>query len=266
MLTTQSMFDRYQEVRSRFPKVGACPDTLDILSLLEITKDIDTFVFDTFRVLNVGDIMIPGADRRLNQLRERGCAIRVLTNAASYDRSSAIAKFKRLGFALADDEIITSREAVLPFLPSGHWSVIAADVDPLTDLAVTTTRLLDSAIDYETVDQFLFLSTAAWTHHRQNLLVTAMQRFPRILLIGNADLAAPRDGGFSVEPGHWGHLIADMFPDHVRFSGKPFPEVYDLVETSLSNIPVNRIAMCGDTLHTDILGAAARDGAMPKSW
>ncbi len=44
---------------------------------------------------------------------------------------------------------------------------------------------------------------------------------------------------------------------HVFF-GKPFPEVYDLVEASLPDMPSQRIAMCGDTLHTDILGAAAR--------
>jgi ribonucleotide monophosphatase NagD (HAD superfamily) len=85
-----------------------------------------------------------------------------------------------------------------------------------------------------------------------------MQNRPRNLFIGNADLAAPRDDGFSVEPGHYGHLIADLVPEKVRFFGKPFPEVYDLIEATLLNVPADRIAMCGDTLHTDILGAAAR--------
>ncbi len=44
----------------------------------------------------------------------------------------------------------------------------------------------------------------------------------------------------------------------VRFFGKPFPEVYDLIEASLPTGDSDRIVMCGDTLHTDILGAAAR--------
>jgi ribonucleotide monophosphatase NagD (HAD superfamily) len=85
-----------------------------------------------------------------------------------------------------------------------------------------------------------------------------MQHRPRNVLIGNADLAAPRDDGFSVEPGYFGHQIADLFPNHVQFFGKPFPEVYDLVEASLPAMSPERIAMCGDTLHTDILGASAR--------
>jgi len=258
MLTTQSIFDRYQEVRARFPEVRAREETLEIKSLLDIADQVDAFVFDAFGVLNVGETMIPGADKRLDQLRERGCAIRILTNAASYDRSGAIAKFKRLGLRVEDDEIITSREATLQNLSEGHWGVIAADTDQLSDLPSSVTRLKDNAAEYDKVDQFLFLSTADWTPSRQNLLEAAMQRRPRSLLIGNADLAAPRDDGFSVEPGHFGHEIADLFPSYVQFFGKPFPEVYDLIEALLPTLTSNRIAMCGDTLHTDILGASAR--------
>ena len=258
MLTTQTIFDRYQEVRIRFPAVTALSESQDISSLLDIADEVDAFVFDAFGVLNVGETLIPGADIRLDQLRAKGCAIRILTNAASYDRSGAIAKFKRLGLTLADDEIITSREAALAHLTDSRWGVITADEDLLSDLPHDAVRLGDNESDYEAVDSFLFLSTAAWTPERQKLLVAAMQNRPRDLYIGNADLAAPRDDGFSVEPGHFGHLIADRFPDRVRFFGKPFPEVYDLIETTLPDVPANRIAMCGDTLHTDILGAAAR--------
>jgi HAD superfamily hydrolase (TIGR01450 family) len=258
MQTTQSIFDRYQEVRDRLPRVTTQSTTVDINSLLDITDDIDAFIFDAFGVLNVGETMIPGAKRRLEELRERGCKIRILTNAASYDRSGAIAKFKHLGFNLADDEIITSREATLPSIVTGHCGVIAADADQLSDLPATTIRLENTPEAYAKVDQFVFLSTAEWTEHRQSLLLSAMKSRPRSMLIGNADLAAPRADGFSLEPGHFGHLIADLFPEHVRFFGKPFSEVYDLIETSLSSTQTHRIAMCGDTLHTDILGAAAR--------
>src|SRR5210317_1549100 len=113
MLTTQSIFDRYQEVRARFPHVMPRDGSLVIQSLMDIADQVDAFVFDAFGVLNVGETMIPGADTRLDQLRERGCEIRILTNAASYDRSGAIAKFKRLGLRVEDDEITTSREAAL---------------------------------------------------------------------------------------------------------------------------------------------------------
>lgn len=258
MPTTQEVFERYQEIRRRFPSVNIAPLTRDIDSLLDIAQDVDAFVFDAFGVLNVGETLIPGADKRLDQLRQLGCAIRILTNAASYDRSGAIAKFKRLGIHIQDDEIITSREAVLHHVGDAHWGVICADSDALLDLPKPVTRLGNRLEDYDAADKFLFLSTADWTAQKQELLLKSMQRNPRPLLVGNADLAAPRDKSLSYEPGHFGHLIADQFPQYVQFFGKPFPEVYDLIEASLSGVQSNRIAMCGDTLHTDILGAAAR--------
>ena len=52
--------------------------------------------------------------------------------------------------------------------------------------------------------------------------------------------------------------LPDRHPGHVRFFGKPFAEVYTLVERTLPGVAAGRIVMCGDTLHTDILGAAAR--------
>ena len=258
MFTTQSIFDRYQEIRSRLPATGKPPKTIDINSLLEITDEVDAFVFDAFGVLNVGETLIAGADKRLAQLRDRGLSIRILTNAASYNRDGAIAKFANLGLDLRGDEIITSREAALLAVDQCHWGVICADEDELKDLPASVTRLSDHAIDYERVDGFLFLSTSGWTDQRQKLLLDTMDARPRKLLIANADIAAPRDDGFSLEPGHFGHIIADRHPDKVRFFGKPFPEVYDLAESTLNGIPAHRIAMCGDTLHTDIIGAASR--------
>ena len=201
--------------------------------------------------------LIDGADKRLDQLRARKCTIRVLTNAASYDRDGAIAKFKRLGLALDDDEIVTSREAALGNLPTGHLGVIAGEWDRLADIRQPFTRLADNADTFYAVDAFLFLSTSQWTDARQDLLLTSMARHPRPLIIANADLAAPREDGFTLEPGHYGHLVADAFPSWVRFFGKPFQDVYEIVEGTLPGIERKRIAMCGDTLHTDILGAAA---------
>ncbi len=258
MLTTQAIFDRYQEVRSRLPQPSSTPETREIGSLLEITDQIDAFVFDAFGVLNVGETLIEGADKRLDELRVRGAAIRILTNAASYDQAGTIEKFRRLGLGVVDEEIITSREATLQHLRGGNWGVIAAREDALGDLPVDFIRLGDEPEAYEVVDQFLFLSTSAWSNPRQDILLTSMQNRPRPVLIANADIAAPRDEGFSLEPGHFGHQIADRFPDHVRFFGKPFPEVYELIEKTLPGVPRNRIAMCGDTLHTDIIGACAR--------
>lgn len=258
MLTTHAIFDQYEQVRHLFPKVKTPNATQDIVSLTDIVDQADAFIFDAFGVLNVGETLIPNANTRLDQLRELGCAIRILTNAASYDHRGAVEKFKRLGLNLKNDEIITSREATLLNLGHGKCGVIAAETDQLSDLPSNARRLRNEQADYDDADYFLFLSTADWTPQSQELLTTSMRACPRSLLIANADLTAPRGGSFSLEPGYYGYKIANQFPDHVRFFGKPFPEVYELVEASLAHIKPNKIVMCGDTLHTDILGAAVR--------
>lgn len=258
MLDVEAIFGRYETVRSRLPQATTPRVTHDIGSLLDIADEIDAFVFDAFGVLNVGDTLIDGADRRIDELRARGCQIRILTNAASYDRSHALEKFRRLGVRVHDDEIITSRDAALMNLADRHWGVIAAADDQLNDIAARTTRLGDNAQPYSEVEGFLFLSSSGWTEERQSLLEEAMDARPRPLVVANPDLVAPRGHGFSLEPGYYGHRIADRHAGLVGFFGKPFPEAYRLVEQTLPGVSPSRIAMCGDTLHTDVIGAAAR--------
>lgn len=257
MPDAETIFQDYDAIRDRLPAMPVRGHMRGIATILDITNQIDAFVFDAFGVLNLGESLIEGADRRLAALRARGIQVRVLTNAASYDRAGAIAKFKRLGLGLEDNEIVTSREAALCGLPVGVLGVIAAEADALSDIPPPFMRLGDELADYDAVDGFLFLSAADWSDARQSLLLASMARRVRPVIVANADLAAPREQGFTLEPGHYGHRVEDAFPGCVRFFGKPFPAVYDLVARTLSGIPRDRIAMCGDTPHTDILGAAA---------
>lgn len=253
-----SIFDRYQAVRHRLPGARFAKATAEIGSLLDIAGQVDAFVFDAFGVLNVGDTPIPGAADRLDELRAAGHQIRILSNAASYDHAGATEKFRRLGLRISGDEIVTSRDAALAGLGTGLWGCIAAPSDSLSDIPAATCRLGDDPAGYDRVDGFLFLSTEAWRPDHQEKLRHSLLVRPRPLVIANADLVAPRDFGFSLEPGHYGHLLADEGLAGIRFYGKPFPEVYEMIEASLPGVPKDRIAMCGDTLHTDILGAAAR--------
>ena len=259
MLSTITAFQRYQEIRHRMPSARTNKPMQDINSLTDISNTVGAFVFDAFGVLNVGETLIKGADERLLELRAQGNHIRILTNAASYDRAGAVSKFERLGLEIDPSEIITSRDAALDALTPGIWGVIAAPEDNLADIENETIRLEEDAAPYDMVDGFLFLSSSGWSKAKQKTLEAALQRRARPVLIANADLVAPRENGFSLEPGYFGHLIVDAGIQDVRFFGKPFPEVYELAEKSLPDLAPQNIAMCGDTLHTDILGAAARN-------
>ncbi len=259
MDSIHGIFDRYEAVRHRLPDVQNETQTRDISSLLDIATEVDAFVFDAFGVLNVGETPIPGASERLDQLRSAGRKIRILSNAASYNHEMAVEKFRRLGMNVEPDEIVTSRDATLRALRPGLWGCIAASADDLSDVPAETCLLENGPSVFDDVEGFLFLSSENWTDERQSILATSLKNHPRPVMIANADLVAPREGRFTLEPGHFGHLLADGGVTDIRFFGKPFSEVFEMIEASLPGVARTRIAMCGDTLHTDILGAAARN-------
>ena len=258
MLTTQKVFERYEDIRPRLPQTGYPQTTSDIASILEISDEIDAFIFDAFGVLNLGDQLIAGADFALKELRSAGKEVRVLTNAASYDKAGAVKKFSNLGIRFDTQEIITSRDAAIKNLTPGLWGIISAADDKLDDLSFNYIRLKNDTKAYDKVDGFLFLSTSDWNSQKQLFLKNSILKNDRPVIIANADLVAPRESGFTLEPGFYGHELIDLGASNVKFFGKPYPEVYSLVTKSLSGVPGEKIAMCGDSLHTDILGAAAQ--------
>jgi len=258
MNTVDAVFNRYEEIRPRLPENQTRGASVSLESLLDISDQADAFVFDAFGVLNVGEHPIPGAAERLDQLRELGCKIRVLSNAASYDKAHSVRKFRALGMNLEPSEIITSRDAIFAHLDNRLWGIIAANDDSAEDFPTPTLRLGDSKTEYDRAEGFVFLSTADWNADRQRLLTDALTRSPRPLIIANADLVAPRGDHLSLEPGFYGHSFVDQGHADTRFFGKPYPDIYDHVSRTLPGIRPDRIVMCGDSPHTDILGAAAQ--------
>lgn len=252
------IFERYETIRHRMPQARFGTSTGRLASLMDIAQDADAFVFDAYGVLNIGETPISGAAQRLNQLRAAGKAIRILSNAASYSHPAAVEKFAKLGMDVTPDEIVTSRDAAIAGLGPGLWGCITAPYDDLTDIDAQTCRLDSDPQDFDRVDGFVFLSTAAWTEAQQAILAQSLRVRSRPVIVANADLVAPREGGFTLEPGHYAHLLADEGLGRMTFFGKPFPQVHRMIEATLPDIRPDRIVMCGDTLHTDILGAAAR--------
>ena len=257
MLTTQKVFERYEEIRPRLPQANYPRATSVITSILEISDEMDAFIFDAFGVLNLGNQLISGADYAIKELRSAGKEVRVLTNAASYDKAGAVKKFSDLGVKFKTQEIITSRDAAIQSLKPGFWGVVTAADDKLSDLSFDYIRLENDTTAYDKVDGFLFLSTSEWNSQKQLMLQHSVLKNDRPVIIANADLVAPRENGFTLEPGFYGHELIDLGASKVKFFGKPYSEVYQLLTKSLPDIPGNKIAMCGDSLHTDILGAAA---------
>ena len=255
-LTPEAAFRRYEEVRERLPEAGFPAETRNCGGLLEIADEVDAFVLDSFGVLNVGGTAIPGAVACLAELRARGKRLIVLTNAASYPLADAMRKYARLGFSFSEDDVVSSRDVAVARIealaPGATWGAIAAPGDGFEDIAADVRHW-----DGRACDGFLMLSSVAMTDGLLHDLEASLRERPRPLVIANPDLVAPRETGLSLEPGYYAHLLADRLGLQPAFFGKPYGDAFADAFARLGGIPPERIAMVGDTLHTDILGGRA---------
>jgi glycerol-1-phosphatase len=256
----EAAFRRYEAVRQRLPEATFPVASRHLAHLGEAADHYDGFILDAFGVLNIGETAIAGAVARMADLRMRGKRLVVLTNAASYTRAELLTKYHRLGFDFCADEVVSSRDVAVARLdrvaPGATWAAISAEGDTFADIPARVTDAIADPSAFERADAVLFLSTARWTPALQSLLHQSLARRPRPLVVANPDLVAPREDGLSQEPGLFAHDLIDALECPVHWFGKPFAEGFaDAI--ARTGLPAHRLAMVGDTLHTDVLGGAA---------
>jgi HAD superfamily hydrolase (TIGR01450 family) len=254
-------FAAYEKVRHRLPAAkakGGCSWHADLDA---ISDQADVFFLDAFGVLNIGETAISGVPERVAALQNSGKRVLVVSNAAGYPHASLMEKYQRLGYDFATQDVITSRKALLHALksePARHWGLMAtpslgrADIEDLN-----LSYLAEDPAPYEAADAFLLVGAAEWTQERQALLEAALIANPRPVYVGNPDIVAPRETGFSTEPGAFAHRLADRTGVSPQFFGKPFGMIYDLAFAQIEHPDPARTLMVGDSLHTDILGGQA---------
>lgn len=260
-LTRAKAIERYTEIAHRLPSPVNPKTSKNVSNLADLIDEIDVFVLDGFGVLNVGDTTVPGAVDRVAQLQKLGKQVLVLTNGATLPVEKTLDKYLKWGMKFQLADVISSRNALEQALQAQdkniHWGVVATDSAQIEKLAPRATLLGDNREDYASVEGFIFLSASDWSDERQQLLHDALAEKNRPVLVGNPDLVAPREDAMSMEPGFYSHMLADAGVCSPLFYGKPFKDVFDIAAKRINNVEPHRIAMVGDTLHTDILGGAS---------
>ena len=254
--------DRYEVARPRLPGATFPKHSVFAASLAELKDEFDAFVFDSFGVLNVGDTPIDGACRRIEELRNDGKQLAILTNAATVPLGKLVHKYTQLGFQFEASEIISSREVLAGglrcFDGEMRWGVAAPLQSNIDELPGRCHRLDTETAGFNYADGFILLSSQGWTLELQSMLAEALAGQPRPVLVGNPDIVAPREGGLSLEPGAYAHQIADALGVEPVFYGKPFGNAFAEVAGRFEPaVDPRRIVMIGDSFHTDILGGAA---------
>ena len=258
---TEWAFAQYERVRDVLPKAEFPATSRDIANLGEVANRFDVFLLDAFGVLNVGETPIAGAPEQVAALQALGKRTMVLTNGASLPAEMSMKKYQRFGFDFAREDVISSRDILMAHVQKQApvvWGCMALRASKLEEFPAKVLALGDDPQLYDDVGGFILLGSADWTSERQEMMVKSLNANPRPVLVGNPDLVAPRENDLSLEPGWFGHQAARQTGIAPQFSGKPFDGIFKEARKRIpSSIPDHRIAMVGDTLHTDILGGKA---------
>ena len=191
-------------------------------------------------------------------------AVTVLTNGAGQGADASWAKYRDWGLPIARHQVVSSRDALEAALPEVVGSRHVASLGPMArqlGIAGELTFAADPDL-FERADCFAFLGSAGWDEALQARLESALSRGDVDLLVGNPDISAPLGGAFSAEPGYWTLRAMQATGVRPHWYGKPYPDAFDLVLARLEStqgrsFDRHRVAMVGDSLHTDILGARA---------
>ncbi|MEO5341169.1 MAG: HAD hydrolase-like protein [Magnetococcus sp. MYC-9] len=232
-----------------------------------VSRAYDLVLLDAFGVLYRGREAIAGAVAAVQRLQEAGRNLLLLSNNASQSPERLARQLGKLGFAIPQGAILTSGMAVRPFVAASSYQglpyyLVGTD-DSLTAYAPDPSALCVNRREGDGWQAACYILLCSNRDYYGSLQQTQVEwllaRKGLPVLLANPDLTTPEaDGGLSPVAGYTATEWVERFRVPWLGLGKPFPPLYALVRQRFPEIPPARCLMVGDTLETDILGAAAQ--------
>ena len=222
----------------------------------------DAYVFDMDGTIYLGDHLLPGVARLINELRRREIPVRFLSNNPTKDPEQYAEKLAKLGLPTELDDIANTVVTTTAWLKAHHPDAVVFPIseEPLKRaLAKAGIRMSEDPAEidiviasYDRGFDYLKLQIAfdaIWFHKRAFLIQTNPDRF------------CPFPGGRG-EPdcaSITAAIEACTGTSSRRSLGKPDPIMLQTVMATLPNAEVERSVMVGDRLQTDIKMALDTD-------
>jgi len=219
-----------------------------------VPADYDAYLFDLDGTIYLGDELLPGAERTIRTLRERGKVVRFLSNNPTKSPCQYAEKLTRMGIPASVDEITTSIVTTLWWLRTYHPDAVLFPIseEPLRQALVEAGFELSD--DPERIDIVIASYDRTFTYSKLQIAFDALWYYKRAILIQtNPDRYCPFPGGHG-EPDAAALTAAIEACTGLRCQasmGKPSPLMLQASLTGLG-IPYDRCLMTGDRLGTDI--------------
>lgn len=214
---------------------------------------VEGVILDLDGVLYAGDRALPGAVDFLAGLRRSGRRVVAVTNHSGRSGAEVVRALASLGIVLDEREVVTSIDAVVAYLQRHHPGA--------------SVRSIGSAALRVSLDEAGFVDganpDAVVAGYAETLDVRVLSEAAEAIVRGaafvgtNPDVWLPRPGGERVpESGAILAYLGTLAGRRAKVVGKPDATIAALALERL-RVPPERVMWVGDTLETDIAGAAA---------
>lgn len=216
--------------------------------------DVDGLLLDIDGVLAVSWEPIDGAIETLGWLREQGLPFRLITNTTTHSREALAGTLRDAGFAVDPTDVVTAVAATAEYLRTHHADArvfLLSDGDARADLEGVMLVSADEHADVVVIGGACDDFTYAALNHVFGLLNDGAT------LIGmHRNMYWRTAEGLQLDGGAYVAALEEATGTKATICGKPAPEYFEAALEML-DVPVARVAMVGDDVVNDVLGAQA---------
>ena len=236
-------------------------------SFLSVAEKFKAVFLDSYGVIKNYKGLIDGVQDTIAFLREKGIALRIITNDASRSQEQQAESFFKAGLTdIEAHEIITSGMMAKQFLQhkilDGKIAYLGTENSAQYILQSGLEHISVKDIDLDNtndISAFVFLDDEGFDWNVDiNKTVNLLRRKNIPVIVANSDKLYPvSKNDVSVATGGIAKLVENMLNKKFIHFGKPDSQMFMYAFDELNRFGIfqkNEILMVGDTLHTDILG------------
>ena len=214
----------------------------------------DAYVFDMDGTIYLGDHLLPGAARLINALRDRGRAVRYLSNNPTKDPEQYAEKLDRLGLPTPTEDIVNTVVTMTRWLVEHYPDAVVYPVSEQPLIRALDNAGIAMSDDPAKIDIVIASYDRGFTYEKLQIAFDAIWFHKRAFLVAtNPDRFCPFPGGRG-EPDCAAIVAAIEACTNTTCRvnvGKPDPAMLHLAVQGLDVSPENCV-MVGDRLSTDI--------------
>lgn len=226
------------------------------------TEFYDAYIFDMDGTIYLGEGLLPGAARMINELRRREIPVRYLSNNPTKDPEMYVKKLQKLGLPAPIEDISNTVVTTTNWLLQHHPDAVLFPIseEPLKRALRNAGFVLSE--DPEEIDIVIASYDRTFEYKKLQIAFDAIWYYKRAFLIQtNPDRFCPFPGGRG-EPDCASIVAAIEACTQTTCQanlGKPDPIMVETIMQSLPEARVQHSIMVGDRLQTDMQMAIDAD-------